>query len=69
VDEQRHLATRQMYRVRQYNFLPFEEMAGDIRKVSKSVLLYGKASCISFTVAAGFESVRYTGCSFVSKTK
>lgn len=38
MDEQRHLATRQMYRVRQYNFLPFEEMVEDIRKVSKSAL-------------------------------
>lgn len=32
VDEQRHMATRQMYRVKHYNFLPFEEMAEDIRK-------------------------------------
>ncbi|PNF16616.1 hypothetical protein B7P43_G06434 [Cryptotermes secundus] len=32
MDEQRRLATRQMYRVKQYNFLPFEEMAEDMRK-------------------------------------
>jgi hypothetical protein len=36
VDEQRHLATRQMYRVKRYNFLPFEKVAEDIRRVSKS---------------------------------
>jgi hypothetical protein len=40
VDEQRHLVTRQMYRVKQYDFLPFEEMVEDIRKVSKSALTH-----------------------------
>lgn len=40
MDEQRHLAARQMYRVKQYNFLPFEEMIEDTRKVSKSALNY-----------------------------
>lgn len=35
LDEQQHLATRQMYRIKQYNFLPLEELAADIRKVGK----------------------------------
>jgi hypothetical protein len=39
VDEQRRLATRQMYRIKQYNFLPFEELAKDIRKVSTFALM------------------------------
>jgi hypothetical protein len=39
LDEQRHRATRQMYRVKQYNFLSFEELAEDIRKVSTSALM------------------------------
>jgi hypothetical protein len=40
VDEQRHLATRQMYRVKQYNFLPLEEIMADIRKVGKYALMH-----------------------------
>jgi len=34
MDEERHLAVRQMYRVKQYNFLPFEEIVADVRKVN-----------------------------------
>jgi hypothetical protein len=34
MDEERHLVLRQMYRVKQYNFLPFEELIADIRKVN-----------------------------------
>ncbi|GFG32146.1 hypothetical protein Cfor_06903 [Coptotermes formosanus] len=32
VDEERHLVVRQMYRVKQYNFLPLEEIIADLRK-------------------------------------
>jgi len=34
IDEKRHLTVRQMYRVKEYNFLPFEEIATDLRKVN-----------------------------------
>jgi hypothetical protein len=34
VDEERHLVLRQMYRLKQYNFLPFEEVVADVRKVN-----------------------------------
>jgi len=32
LDEERHLVLRQMYRVKQYNFLPLEELVADVRK-------------------------------------
>lgn len=32
LDEERHLVLRQMYRVKQYNFLPLEELIADVRK-------------------------------------
>jgi hypothetical protein len=70
MDEQRRLATRQLFRVKQYNFLPFEEMAEDIRKVSTSALM----PCTGLQQSKlchfhSIESVKYTGCSFASKTK
>jgi hypothetical protein len=34
MDEERHLVLRQMYRMKQYNFLPIEELVADIRKVN-----------------------------------
>jgi hypothetical protein len=34
LDEERHLVLRQMYRVKQYNFLPLEELIADVRKVN-----------------------------------
>jgi hypothetical protein len=34
LDEERHLALRQMYHLKQYKFLPFEELVADIRKVN-----------------------------------
>jgi hypothetical protein len=40
VDEQQHLATRQMYRIKQYNFLPLEDIIADIRKVGKYALMH-----------------------------
>jgi hypothetical protein len=39
VDEQRHLATQQMYRVKWYNFIPLEEVVKDVRKASKYMLV------------------------------
>jgi NifB/MoaA-like Fe-S oxidoreductase len=42
MDEERHLAVRQMYRVKQYNFLSLEEVIADTRKVNNDTLQQGK---------------------------
>ncbi|XP_069704867.1 uncharacterized protein [Periplaneta americana] len=64
LDEERHLATKQMYRIKQYNFLPIEEMIGDIRKpfiFHEMLFLLSPALSMKFSLTFGMFSNSVTG--------
>ncbi|PSN36384.1 Peroxisomal acyl-coenzyme A oxidase 3 [Blattella germanica] len=51
LDEERHLAVRRMYRLKEYNFLPFDEMANDIRKpfaMNSAIFQYCPSLAVKF---------------------
>ncbi|KAJ4439581.1 hypothetical protein ANN_07708, partial [Periplaneta americana] len=64
LDEERHLAVKQMYRLKQYNLLPIEEMAEDMRKIfifNEVLFQLSPSLAVKFTLNFSYFSSSITG--------